>query len=271
MNRRDSDPFRRKKAIPVPLSVLVRRVTDIRHLDYRGTSLAFRMREGRAPTLMFLPGYASDMDGTKAVALDAFAAAGGHAMLRFDYSGTGSSEGRFEDGTLGGWLDEALHMLDTLTDGPVVLAGSSMGGWLALLIAMQRPDRIAGLVGVAVAPDFTDWGYTDAEKKILVETGRLEQPNPYGPEAQVTTRGFWQSGEALRVLGAPIAVDCPTRLIHGDADNEVPVEVAVRTLQQLRSADVQLTIVKGGGHRLSARHEIEAILRATAGLAGEAD
>ena len=246
-------------------------MTDIQHFDYRGTSIAYRLREGRSPTLMFLPGYASDMDGTKAVALDAFAEAGGRAMVRFDYSGTGSSEGRFEDGTLGGWLDEALHLLDTLTEGPVVLVGSSMGGWIALLMAVRRPERVAGLVGIAAAPDFTDWGYTDEEKRVLVEDGRLEQPNPYGPEPHLTTLGFWQSGEALRILGGPIAVDCPVRLIHGDADNEVPVEVAVRTLQQLRSADVQLTIVKGGGHRLSARHEIEAILRATAGLVGETD
>ena len=243
----------------------------LRNLHYRGTSLAFRYREGRLPSLMFLPGYASDMDGTKAVALDAFAEAGGHAMLRFDYSGTGSSEGRFEDGTLGGWLDEALHLLDNLAEGPVVLIGSSMGGWLALLIAVHRPDRIAGLVGIAAAPDFTDWGYSKEEKRILADEGRLEQANPYGPEPQLTTRRFWQSGEALRILDGPVAVDCPVRLVHGDADNEVPLGIALQTLEKLRSADVQLTIVKGGGHRLSERHEIEAILRATAGLVGETD
>lgn len=241
----------------------------LRHLDYRGTGLAYRHRDGRSPTLFFLPGYASDMDGTKAVALDAFAEVRGLSMLRFDYSGTGSSEGGFEEGTLGGWLDEALHLVDTLTDGPLVVVGSSMGGWLALLIAARRPARIAGLVGIAAAPDFTDWGYSDAEKDRLRESGRLEQPNPYGPEPHVTTRSFWQSGEALRLLGAPIPVDCPVRLIHGDADNEVPVEISIRTMEKLRSADVQLTIVKGGEHRLSARHEIEAILRAAAALVGE--
>lgn len=243
---------------------------DLTYLDIpHGGRIACRFRTGRSPTLMFLPGYASDMEGTKAVALDAFAEAQGLAMLRFDYSGTGSSEGRFEDGTLGGWLDEALHLVDTLIAGPAILVGSSMGGWVALLMAAHRPDRIAGLIGIAAAPDFTDWGYTDAEKQVLRETGRLEQPNPYGPDPQLTTFGFWQSGEALRLLDGPIAVDCPVRLIHGDADNEVPPDIAVRTMQQLRSADVQLTIVKGGGHRLSARHEIEAILRATAALMGE--
>lgn len=243
--------------------------SDLQHLDYLGKRLAYRLRDGRLPTLMFLPGYASDMDGTKAVALNAFAEARGLAMLRFDYSGTGASEGRFEDGTLGGWLDETLHLADTLTEGPLVVVGSSMGGWLALLTAERRPERVAGLVGIAAAPDFTDWGYTQAEKDQMCETGRLEQPNPYGSEPHVTTRGFWQSGEALRLLDKPIAVDCPVHLVHGDADNEVPVEIAVRTMQKLRSADVQLTIVKGGGHRLSARHEIEAILRTVAALVGE--
>jgi pimeloyl-ACP methyl ester carboxylesterase len=246
-----------------------RDMPELRHSEINGKRIAYRLREGRSPTLMFLPGYASDMEGTKATALDAFAEMRGLAMLRFDYSGTGSSDGEFEEGTLGGWLDEALHLLDTLTDGPVVLAGSSMGGWIALLMARHRPERVAGLVGIAAAPDFTDWGYTDEEKRALREQGRLEQANPYGPEPQVTALGFWQSGEALRLLGSPIPIDCPVRLVHGDADAEVPVEVALRTLQQLRSADVQLTLIKGGGHRLSEPHEIETILRAAVSLVGE--
>lgn len=240
--------------------------TDLRHLEFNGTRLAYRFREGGPPTLMFLPGYASDMDGTKAVALDAFAEARGLAMLRFDYSGTGSSDGDFEDGTLGGWLDEALHLLDTQTRGPVVLVGSSMGGWIALLMAKHRPQRVAALVGIAAAPDFTDWGYNDREKRVLREQGRLEQANPYGSEPQITTRGFWESGEALRLLHEPITVECPVRLVHGDADTEVPPSIAVKTMQQLRSADVQLIVLKGGGHRLSARHEIEAILRTVSGV-----
>lgn len=240
--------------------------TDLNHSDFLGRRLAYRMREGRGPTLMFLPGYASDMDGTKALALDSFAAGAGLAMLRFDYSGTGSSEGRFEDGTLGGWLDDALHILDTLAGCPVVLVGSSMGGWLALLMARHRPERVAGLVGIAAAPDFTDWGYSDAEKQQLRESGRLEQPNPYGPEPQVTTLGFWESGEALRLLHSPIAVDCPVRLVHGDSDSEVPVGIALRMLGRLRSSDVQLTVIKGGGHRLSEPHEIDAIVSAVAAI-----
>jgi len=241
-------------------------MTELNSIDVGGRRLAFRFRRGRSPTLMFLPGYASDMEGTKALALDAFAQARGLGMLRFDYSGTGSSEGEFEDGTLGGWLEEALHLLDHLIEGPVILVGSSMGGWIGLLMAKHRPDRITALVGIAAAPDFTDWGYTGEDKRVLRNSGRLDKPNPYGPEPQVTTFAFWQSGEALRLLLEPIPVDCPVRLVHGDADLDVPVEVAMETMRKLRSADVQLTVVKGAGHRLSERREIDTILRVVAGL-----
>lgn len=242
---------------------------ELRHLEFGGNRIAYRFRKGRSPTLVFLPGYASDMDGTKALALDAFAAQRGLAMLRFDYSGTGSSEGRFEDGTLGGWLDEVLHVIDNLTNGPVILVGSSMGGWLALLAAELKPGQVAGLVGIAAAPDFTGWGFTDAQKRRLRNEGRLEEPNPYGPDPFVTTFGFWQSGEAMRMLHRPVAVDCPVRLVHGNADNEVPVTVALETMRQLRSGDVQLTVVKGGGHRLSEPHEIGAIIGAVESLVGD--
>jgi len=241
---------------------------ELRHLDFNGTRLAYRVREGRSPTLMFLPGYASDMDGTKAVALDAFAQVEGLAMLRFDYSGTGSSEGSFADRTLGIWLDEALHMLDHLVDGPALVLGSSMGGWLALLLAKLRPERVAAVIGIAAAPDFTEWGYSDTDKQELRHSGRVEQPNPCG-EPQLTTFAFWESGQSLRVLDGPPVVECPVRLIHGECDRDVPVEIALRTLQRLRSADIQLTIIKGGGHRLSERHEIETILRSVASLVGD--
>ena len=231
-----------------------------------GSRLAYRKREGRGPTLFFLPGYASDMDGTKAVALDSFAAEHGWAMVRFDYSGTGLSDGRFEEGTLDRWTDEATAVLDRLTDGPVILVGSSMGGWIALQLALRRPERIAALVGIAAAPDFTNWGYSDEEKMVLRRDGRLEQPNPYGGEPQLTTKAFWDSGEAMRLLGSEVAIDCPVRLIHGDRDEDVPLDIAFRLKDRLRSGDVQVTVIKGGGHRLSAPHEIDAILRAVAAL-----
>ena len=234
-----------------------------------GRRIAYRLREATDPahpTLVFLPGYASDMEGTKAVAVDAFAGATGGGCLRFDYSGTGSSGGTFDEGTLARWLEEVVAAIDLLVAGPLILVGSSMGGWLALHAALQRPARVTALVGIAAAPDFTDWGFTPEQKIALLQHGKLERPNPYGGEAGVTHRAFWQSGEALRLLSLPIAIDCPVRLLHGEKDEEVPVGVPLKLLAQLRSADVQLVLVKGGGHRLSEGREIDALLRLLAPL-----
>jgi len=240
--------------------------TSISFLDPGdGPKLAFRLREGGEPTLLFLPGYASDMDGAKAVAIDAFAERRGLSMLRFDYSGTGSSEGRFEDGTFERWLDEATLVMDDLTRGPVVAIGSSMGGWIALHLAMRSPERIAALVGVAAAPDFTEWGFSDRLKERLAAGETLRREFPDG-SAQVTTSGFWSSGQAMRLLESDVPVDCPVRLVHGDRDEDVPLEVAFRLKDRLRSGDVQVTVIKDGGHRLSEPHEIEAILRAVESL-----
>ena len=239
---------------------------EVPYLDLEGSRLAYRLRFGTSPTLLFLPGYASDMDGAKAVAIDAFAERCGLAMLRFDYSGTGSSGGSFAEGTLDRWIDEALAMAERLTDGPLVVIGSSMGGWIALHIALRIPERIGALVGIAAAPDFTDWGFTAQHKTELVERGRIKRFNPYGGEPQLTTRAFWESGQALRLLDGPIAIDCPVRLIHGEVDRDVPVAVAQRLMEQLRSADVQLNILKGGGHRLSEPREIDTIVRTIAAL-----
>ena len=239
----------------------------VQHLDRGdGIKLAYRLRPGRTPTIVFLPGYASDMDGAKALALDAFARERGQAMLRFDYAGTGLSDGTFDHGTLAGWIDDALLLIDRLTAGPLILAGSSMGGWIALHVALRRPDRVAALCGIAAAPDFTEWGYSDADKRRLADYGRLEQPNPYGGDPQVTTRGFWESGQALQLLDGPIDIACPVRLVHGERDADVPVDIALRLMRQLRSGDVQLTLVKEGGHRLSEPNEIAAILRTVAAL-----
>jgi pimeloyl-ACP methyl ester carboxylesterase len=235
-------------------------------LDIGNRRIAYRLRAGGSPTLVFLPGYASDMEGTKAVALDAFAAGRGLAMLRFDYSGTGASSGPFERGTLALWLEDALAAIDRLTDGPLILAGSSMGGWIALHLALLRPARVRALVGIAAAPYYTDWGLTCEQNAALQRDGRIEEPNPYGEAPQVFTRGFWESGQQLRLLDGPIAIDCPVRLIHGEQDEDVPLDVAFRTLRAVRSADVQLLTIKGGGHRLSEPREIDAILRTVAAL-----
>jgi len=228
-------------------------MTELRNFAVAGRQIAYRLRAGSAPALLFLPGYASDMEGTKALALDQFAERRGLAILRLDYSGTGSSGGKFEAGTLALWLEEALAAVDQLTQGPLIVIGSSMGGWIALHLALLRPERVRALVGIAAAPDFTEWGFTGEHAAQLNENGPL-------------TRGFWESGQRLLLLDNEIAVDCPVRLLHGERDTEVPLEVAFRTMRALRSADVQLNVLKGGGHRLSEPREIEAILRTVAAL-----
>jgi pimeloyl-ACP methyl ester carboxylesterase len=241
-------------------------ISGLNRLDCAGRQIAWRFRTGTSPTLVFLPGYASDMEGTKALALDAFAERRGLSMFRFDYSGTGSSDGDFETGTLALWLEEALAAVDQLTSGPIILAGSSMGGWIALHLALLRPERVRALVGIAAAPDFTDWGFSADQKAVLKRDGRIEEPNPYGPESSVFTHAFWESGQRLRLLQGEIAIDCPVRLLHGELDREVPLEIAFRLLRALRSSDVQLNVLKGGGHRLSEPHEIRAILHAVEAL-----
>jgi len=231
-----------------------------------GVRLAHRHRAGAGPTIVFLPGYMSDMEGGKAVAVDAWAEKTGRAMLRLDYAGNGASEGRFEDGTLASWRDDALLLIDALTQGPLLLVGSSMGGWLALLIALARSDRVAGLVGIAAAPDFTEWGFSDSDKALLATEGRLLEPTPYGDDPLVTTLAFWQSGQSLRLLGAEIAIDCPVRLLQGQEDRDVPWQTALRLAQRLRSYDVQTLLVKDGDHRLSRDGDIALLIRTIGSL-----
>lgn len=226
-----------------------------------GLRLAYRHTGGSGPTLIFLPGYMSDMEGGKAVALHDWARGQRHAMLRLDYAGNGASDGRFVDGTLESWRDDVLAMMDGLTQGPVVLVGSSMGGWLALLVALVRPERVAGIVGIAAAPDFTQWGFTDADKALIATEGRIEEPTPYGDQPYVTTLAFWQSGQAHRLLEDVIAIDCPVRLLQGQADPDVPWEIALRTAAQLRSSDVQTLLIKDGDHRLSRDCDIALLIR----------
>lgn len=227
--------------------------------------VAYNLREGAGPTLVFLPGYASDMTGSKAVALDAWAGEQGRAMLRLDYSGCGASEGRFEDGTLSIWRDDALALIDALTTGPLVLIGSSMGGWIGLMIAEARPDHISAFIGIAAAPDFTDWGFTAEDKMTLLTAGRLERPSDYGAPL-VTTRAFWQSGEANRMLHRQVAIDAPVRLLHGQRDPDVPWHHSTHLAGQLRSADVQTILVKDGDHRLSRPQDLALLIATVAAL-----
>ncbi len=233
-----------------------------------GLKLAIRHRNGRPdkPTIVFLPGYASDMLGGKAVALDAWAADQGYAMLRLDYSGCGESEGAFADGTLAIWRDDALFAIEQLVKGPVLLVGSSMGGWIALLMAQALGTRAAALVGIAAAPDFTIWGFTDAEKATLQSEGKLLRPSDYGPEPMLTTLDLWQSGNDLLLLDRGIDFARPVRLLQGQSDDVVPWKIALRTAEALRSDDVQVTLIKDGDHRLSRAADIDLLIGTVATL-----
>ncbi|TGX55074.1 alpha/beta hydrolase [Sphingomonas gei] len=224
--------------------------------------LAYRHTPGRGPTIVFLCGYGSDMNGSKALALQQWAQRNGQAFLRFDYAGCGESEGAFEDQTLALWRDDALRVIDAAVQGPVVLVGSSMGGWLMLLVAKARPGQVVGMVGIAAAPDFTDWGFSQADKLTILQHGRIEQPNDYGDSPTVTTRGFWASGEANRVMIGPIPFDGPVRLLQGQRDKDVPWERAARLAELFRSDAVQTLLVKDGDHRLSRDSDLALIVRA---------
>ncbi|WP_380873368.1 alpha/beta hydrolase [Sphingomonas sp. DBB INV C78] len=226
-----------------------------------GLKLAYRHRKGWGPTIVFLPGYMSDMEGGKATALDAWAEETGRAMLRLDYAGCGASEGKFADGTLISWRDDVLHLIDNLIEGPVLLVGSSMGGWLMLLVALARPETVTGLVGIAPAPDFTEWGFDEEDKARLQRDGRIEEHSEYSDEPYVTTLDFWQSGQANRLLGDQIDFDGPVRLLHGQQDDDVPWLISVKLAAALRSAAVQTILIKDGDHRLSRGEDIALLIR----------
>ena len=160
-------------------------------LERDGTPIAYRLRPGKGPTIVFLPGYGSDMAGTKALALDAWSAKRGRALLRLDYAGCGASGGAFAQGTLARWRDDAIAVIDAVAAGPLLLVGSSLGGWLMLLIALARPARVAGLVGIAAAPDFTEWDFDAARRAALARDGILREPSPYSDQPTIFTRAFW--------------------------------------------------------------------------------
>ncbi len=232
--------------------------------------IAYYLTEGRGPTVVFLPGYASDMSGSKALAVEEWARTNGRAALRFDYAGCGMSDGAFEDQGLADWRDDALAMIDRV-GGPVVLVGSSMGGWIMLLAALARPAQIVGMVGVAPAPDFTDWGFSDAQKMALLSDGRIEEHSDYSDQPTVTTRTFWQSGEANRLMHGPIALSVPTRLVQGQRDPDVPWERTVHLAVLIAGDDVQTWLIKDGDHRLSRPQDIAMILRAIEDVFGEVE
>ena len=231
-----------------------------------GGRMAFRFTPGAGPALVFLPGYMSDMAGGKATAVFDWAVSQRRACLLLDYSGCGMSDREFAEGTLSGWRDEVLSLIAAQCEGSVVLIGSSMGGWLMLLVALAIQERIAALVGIAAAPDFTEWGFTAEQQAQLAAGEVLFEANPYGPEPTPTYPGFWRDGQAQRLLSGEIALRCPVRLLHGQQDPDVPWETSLRLARTLRSADVQVHLLKDGDHRLSRPGDIAVLLQTLAAL-----
>ncbi len=245
-----------------------------------GRRIAYHRLEGRGPGatqpgIVFLGGFRSDMQGTKAVFLEDWARAQGRAFLRFDYSGHGQSSGDFLDGAIGDWAQDAMAAIAALTEGPQILVGSSMGGWIALLVARAMPARVAGLVGIAAAPDFTlamEAEFTPAQQQEMAQTGRVARPSDYSDEPYPITRRLIEDGRSQQVLDRPLRLPCPVRLLQGTADTDVPPSVALRLLDHIEAADCRLTLVKGADHRFSTPDCLALIAAAvdevTAGRAG---
>ena len=219
----------------------------------QGRRIAYNLTAGAGPAVVFCGGLKSDMEGTKALHLEDWAKANGRAFLRFDYSGHGISDGAFEDGCIGDWFEDASAAID-LVDGPVILVGSSMGGWVSLLLSRERPEKVAGLVTIAGAPDFTEDGYwagfTDAEKATVMNEGRIEIPNEY-VEPYVITRRLIEDGRTRLILRSPLQFNMPVRILQGAADDVVLQSVAERLFAHASGADIRMTVVKGEDHRFS--------------------
>lgn len=242
----------------------------------QGRRIAYRRTDGTAPGIVFLGGFKSDMEGTKALHLEARARQAGGAFLRFDYSGHGQSSEAFTAGSIGDWAEDAAQAVSRLTEGPQVLVGSSMGGWIALLLARRWPERIAGLVTVAAAPDFTEdamWaGFDAAQRAELAQSGQVALPSDYG-EPYIVTRRLIEEGRDNLVLRAPLRLPFPVRFLQGTADPDVARSVALRLLDHAEGADLRLTLVKGADHRFSTPDclaLIDAAVDEVAGRAGAA-
>jgi len=236
-----------------------------------GVELAWAHLPGRGPTVVFLPGFGSDMAGEKATTLAAFCAAEGRAMLRLDYSGHGVSGGDFINGSIGRWADDARIVIDRVITGKMLLVGSSMGGWIALLLARARPESVAGVVGIAAAPDFTErmWeNMTAEERATLASTGLVVRPSNYGDPYRIT-RGLIEDGRQHLLMHGPIPLRCPVRLLHGQQDADVPWQLALSIAERVQSSEVQVTLVKDGDHRLSRPQDLILLRRTVAALLGE--
>lgn len=235
-----------------------------------GGEIAFRQTGIGAPAVVFCGGLMSDMTGTKAAAIELFCRARQQSCVRFDYRGHGESSGAFEDGTIGMWTEDALAVIDRVIPGPIILIGSSMGGWIALLAALARPGRVGAVIGVAAAPDFTRRmveSEFDAERRAaLARDGRVALASPYDPRPYVITQALIDDGNARCLLDAPIRLHCPVRLFHGLKDESVPWQTSMRILERLEGSDATLTLVKDGDHRLSAPDDLMRLSAAVAEL-----
>lgn len=232
-----------------------------------GRRLAYVHSPGRTPGVMFCGGFKSDMTGAKALALEKFFTDEGRAFTRFDYTGHGSSSGAFEDGTIGAWRDDAVAIIDNVSKGPQILVGSSMGGWIMVLAALARPERVKGLVGIAAGPDFSEdllWAKgNDRQRAVLMKAGRWVAPSAYSDEPYVITRKMIEEGRDHLVLRAPIPFHGPVHLLHGQTDPDVPWQTSLRLADALCSEDVTVELIKSGDHRLSKPQELERICLAT--------
>jgi pimeloyl-ACP methyl ester carboxylesterase len=238
-------------------------MTDPLWLETPAGRLAYRPTPGAGPTVVFLPGFRSDMEGSKALELEAHCAARGRAFLRFDYTGHGRSSGRFEEGCIGDWARDALAVVDRVTEGPLVLVGSSMGGWIMLLVARARPERLHGLVGIAAAPDFTEdliWTVmTEAQREQLRRDGVHYEPSAYAEAPTPITWKLVEDGKSHLVLRAPLAISCPVHLLHGQKDPDVPWQTALTLAAHLDGEDVTIELIKDGEHRLSRPQDLARI------------
>jgi pimeloyl-ACP methyl ester carboxylesterase len=225
------------------------------YLETDNRRIAYHKIDGQGIGVVFLGGFKSDMEGTKAVHLQEWAQANNRPFLRFDYSGHGQSSGDFVDGCIGDWAQDAVDAIDTLTDGPQVLVGSSMGGWISLLVCRAIPSKVRGLVGIAAAPDFTEdsmWAnFDEGQRQTILKDGQLDLPSEYSDEPYIITKKLIEDGRNQLVLRTPLSLPFPVRFLQGTEDADVDQSVALRLLEHASGEDVRLTLVKGANHSFS--------------------
>lgn len=240
----------------------------------QGRRIAYHQIDGQGPGVVFLGGFKSDMEGTKAIFLQEWAQQAGRAFLRFDYSGHGQSSEKFTDGSIGDWAADAMAAISALTKGPQILVGSSMGGWISLLVARAMPERIAGLVGIAAAPDFTEdsmWAaFSDEDKAVIAQAGQIDLPSDYSDEPYVITKRLIEDGRENLVLRSPLNLPFPCEFLQGTADEDVDQSVALRLLKHAKGEDIRLTLVKGADHRFSSPAQLRMIKKAIHGVSKRA-